>query len=77
MTKLPVVPFRNLAKIAESLGFVRVRRKGSHVVFRRTDGRVTVIPDHGSADIQRPLIRQILRDMELSVDDYLKLLDQL
>ena len=77
MTKLPVVPFRDLAKIAESLGFVRIRRKGSHVVFRRPDGRVTVIPDHGSEDLYRPLVRQILRDMELSVDDYLKLLNEL
>ena len=77
MTRLPLVPFRDLAKIAESLGYVRMRQKGSHLVFRRFDGRTTVNPDHGSHDINRPLTRSILRDLGLSIGDYLKLLDEL
>ncbi len=77
MTRLPLVPFRDLAKIAESLDFVRMRQKGSHVVFRRFDGRTTVIPDHGSADIDRPLLRSILRDLGLSINDYVRLLGEL
>lgn len=54
-----------------------MRQKGSHVVFRRFDGRTTVIPNHGSDAINRPLVRSILRDLGLSVDEYLKLLDEL
>ncbi len=77
MSKLPVVPFRDLAKIAEALGYVRVRRKGSHVMFRRPDGQTIPIPDHGSTDLLRPLIHRIIRDMGLSVDEYVKMLDDL
>jgi hypothetical protein len=35
-----------------------------------------VIPDHGSQVIVRPLIRKIIRDMGLSVDEYNDLLDK-
>ncbi len=77
MPKLPVVPFRDLARIAESLGYVRVRQKGSHVMFRRADGQTIPIPDHGSRDLVRPLIHRIIKDMGLSIDEYVKLLDEL
>lgn len=77
MSRLPLAPFRDLARIAESLGYVGMRQKGRHAVFRRFDGRTTVIPDHGSHDINRPLIRSILRDLGLSVDEYIRLLNEL
>ncbi len=35
-----------------------------------------VIPDHGPQVIVRPLIRKIIRDMGLSVDEYNDLLDK-
>ncbi len=77
MSKLPVAPFRDLAMIAESLGYVRVRRKGSHVMFQRADGQTIPIPDHGSTDLLRPLIHRIIKDMGLSIDEYIKLLNDL
>jgi len=38
---------------------------------------VVVIPDHGSQDIMRPLLRKIICDMGLSVDDYNRLTEEL
>lgn len=35
MSKLPVVPARDVIRIAEKLGFVFGRQKGSHAVFLR------------------------------------------
>ena len=32
----------------ESAGFAYVRTKGSHAVYRSSDGRVVVIPEHGT-----------------------------
>lgn len=58
-------------------GFHWVRRQGSHNTFRASDGRVIVIPDHGSQDIVRPLLRKIIRDMGLSVDEYNRLTEML
>ena len=54
-----------------------MRRKGSHVRFRRPDGQTIPIPDHGSTDLLRPLIHRIIKDVGLSVDEYVKMLDDL
>lgn len=77
MSRLKLLPYRDLAQIAEMAGFLWVRRQGSHNTFRAPDGRVVVIPDHGNQDIVRPLLRKIIRDMGLSVDEYNRLTENL
>lgn len=58
MTKLRLVPYRELRKVAEAAGFHWVRCVGSHNTFRSQDGRIVVIPDHGSKVIVRPAVAQ-------------------
>ena len=77
MSRLKLLPYRELAKIAEAAGFEWVRRRGSHNTFRSADGRVIVIPDHGTQVIVRPLLRKLIRDMGLTVDEYNQLVDSL
>lgn len=77
MTKLRLVTFRELSGVAEKAGFHSVRREGSHNTFRNSAGRIIVIPDHGSQVIVRPLLRKILRDMGLSLEQYHKILEEL
>jgi len=50
-----------------------VRIKGSHAVYRRPDGRVVVIPEHGT--IMRGTLGSILRQAGLTPGEFLKLLD--
>lgn len=76
MTRLRLVPYRELRKVAEAVGFRWVRREGSHNTFRNTEGRVVVIPDHGSQVIIRPLLRKILRDLGLTIEAYTRLLEE-
>lgn len=76
MSRLRLVPYGELRRLAERLGFTWMRCVGSHNTFRHPDGRVIVIPDHGSQVIVRPLLRRLVRDMGLSVDDYNRLLDE-
>ena len=47
MTKLRLVTYSELRKVAESCGFEWQRRQGSHNTFRNPEGRIIVIPDHG------------------------------
>ncbi len=77
MSRLRLLPYRDLAKVAEAAGFEWVRCQGSHNTFRSADGRIIVIPDHGKQVIVRPLLRKIIRDMGLTVDEYNKLADSL
>ena len=61
MTRLRLAPYRDLRRVVEHAGFQWVRREGSHNVFRNDEGRIIVIPDHGSRPIIRPLLRKILK----------------
>jgi predicted RNA binding protein YcfA (HicA-like mRNA interferase family) len=54
----------------EKLGFRVTRKsKGSHWQLEHADGRRTTVPVHKGRDIGPGLLRKILRDCELSVDD--------
>lgn len=69
MSKLSLISSKDMVKILEKLGFKEIRQKGSHKSFRHDDGRTTVVPFHGE-DLGRGLIRKILRDIELTIEDY-------
>lgn len=77
MTRLRLVPYRDLRKVAEAAGFGWVRQVGSHNTFRNAEGRIVVIPDHGSSVIVRPLLRKIIRDLGLTVDGYNNIIDDM
>jgi len=73
VTRLPTLRFKTVERVLLKIGFVRVRQKGSHVFYRHPDGRTTTVPDHPGRDIARPLMRDILREIEVTVDDFARL----
>jgi len=72
MGVLPVLKPREVARILERLGFVEIRQRGSHRQFRHPNGRQTTVPDHGSRDVSPILLRQIIKDIQLTVDEFLQ-----
>ena len=70
MSRLRLIDAKAMEKLLFRLAFVKVRQKGSHVFYRHPDGRTTTIPHHKAKVLARPLIREILREIEISVDDY-------
>ncbi|WP_043739210.1 type II toxin-antitoxin system HicA family toxin [Thioalkalivibrio nitratireducens] len=71
MGNLPVLKPREVVAILLRLGFVEVRQRGSHKQFRHPDGRATTVPFHAGRDISTPLLRQIIKDIGLTPDDFL------
>ena len=63
---------KQLERVRGKLGFFEVRQKGSHKFFKHEDGRFTVIPFHGNEDIGRGLLRQILREINLTPEEFSK-----
>ena len=72
MPKLIPIKPKKLIKILISIGFVERDAQGSHVFFRHTDGRTTVVPIH-NRDLSKGLLRKILNDVQLTVEEYEKL----
>lgn len=70
MSRLPILGFRQMEKILLRLGFQAVRQKGSHVFYRHPDGRTTTLIRHAGRDLSRPLMREILREIELTVEEF-------
>ena len=77
MSKLQLVDAKTLEKLLFLLDFKKIRQKGSHVFYRYPDGRTTTIPHHKKRAISRPLIRIILKEIEITVDDYHETLNKL
>ncbi len=75
MAKLPRLTGNELAKIIERLGFVHTHTTGSHMVYKHTDGRKTVIPHHSHEEIGPGLLNKIIKkDLGMTRDDFLSYL---
>ena len=74
MSRLPRIRATEAIAALHKVGFDVVRIKGSHHVLVRHDGRTTVIPVHAGENLGPGLLRQILRDAELTVDEFRELL---
>ena len=71
MPGIPVLKPREVIALLQALGFVEARQRGSHKQFRHPDGRCTTVPFHAGRDISPILLRQIAKDIGLSVDELL------
>jgi len=77
VSRLPIVGFRQIEKVLLQLGFQAVRQKGSHVFYRHPDGRTTTLPNHPGRDLARPLLREILREIEVAPDQFREELEKI
>jgi predicted RNA binding protein YcfA (HicA-like mRNA interferase family) len=72
MGQLPVLSSREVIAILTALGFEEIRQRGSHKQFRHPDGRRTTVPVHGGRDIAPLLLCQIIKDIRLTPEDFLR-----
>lgn len=71
--KLQLVDSRTAIKILELKGFRIIGQSGSHVQFKNEKGIIITVPVHPGRDIGRGLIRKILRDLEISREEFIYL----
>jgi len=72
MSKLPIIDSKNFEKILLKLGFVYQTKRKSRVL--QTSGWTT-LPHHGR-DISRPLVRQILKEIKLTPEEFTTILEK-
>jgi predicted RNA binding protein YcfA (HicA-like mRNA interferase family) len=69
MSKLPQISGKELCKILVKLGFEKSFGKGSHVRFKHSDGRTTVVPVHNNEDLGPGLLNAILKQINITREE--------
>lgn len=72
MTRFPSLEGKEVVDVLKGFGFFVDRQRGSHVFMKHKDGRVTVVPVHAGEIIGPGLFSKIMRDVELTREDFLK-----
>jgi predicted RNA binding protein YcfA (HicA-like mRNA interferase family) len=73
MSKLPRVSGSDAVAALKKLGFYVRRQHGSHIILRRDKPFAqTVVPNHRELD--SGTVRAVIRQIGVSVDDFVKLL---
>ncbi len=72
MPKLPIINYKKLIKVLRNLDFFEHRQKGSHLIMKHEDGRRVILSIHPGKDIPKGTLKAILKDIEISVDEFVK-----
>jgi len=72
MGKYPILKPGEVVARPENLGFLEVRQRGSHKQYRHADGRCTTVPFHAGRDLSPILLRQIAKDIGLTLEEFIQ-----
>lgn len=73
--KLPPVDCQQLIRALKRAGFEEQRQRGSHLHMRRaSDNKRVTVPVHKGRTVPVGTLRGILRDADISIDEFRKLL---
>jgi predicted RNA binding protein YcfA (HicA-like mRNA interferase family) len=74
--RLPSLKALEVVRALERAGFEVVRSAGSHhrLVHRQDPRRATTVPVHKGRDLPRPMLRAIIKQAGLSVEEFARLL---
>ena len=74
--RLPRVTAAEVIRVLERIGFVQVRQSGSHRIFKNEQGQRVTVPFHRSKVLHPKVLKSILRDADLTSDDFLESLGE-
>jgi predicted RNA binding protein YcfA (HicA-like mRNA interferase family) len=72
---LPRITAPEAIKALEKTGFVLVRQSGSHKIFRNKDGRRVTVPYHSRKVLHPKILKSILKDADLTLDEFKDLME--
>jgi predicted RNA binding protein YcfA (HicA-like mRNA interferase family) len=76
MTRLPPLKAREVIRGLRSLGFERLRQKGSHAIFHHQDCRRAPIPIHPAKTISPYFLSDILKQLKIDEEEFLQAIGQ-
>lgn len=74
--RLPSLKARDVIAALETAGFEVVRTAGSHhrLVHKEDPARATTVPVHKGRDLPRPVLRAIIKQAGMTVEEFVDLL---
>lgn len=69
MAKLPRISARDMVSVLERRGYVLSRQDGSHKIYKNEEGKRATVPFHASKILHPKVIKSILKDIGMSVDE--------
>ncbi|GAB4245339.1 MAG: hypothetical protein Kow0049_35310 [Stanieria sp.] len=73
MSKLPSISGRDCIKALQKIGFYKKRQEGSHIIMGR-DNPFTQLVLLNHQELAKGTLRAIIRDADLSIDEFISLL---
>ncbi|MBC8447029.1 MAG: type II toxin-antitoxin system HicA family toxin [Chloroflexi bacterium] len=72
--RLPRVTAAQVIRVLEKCDFRLVRQSGSHRIYKNEAAQRVTVPFHSGKILHPKVLRSILRDTELTVDEFKELL---
>ncbi len=63
-----------MISVLQKLGFKLSRQSGSHKIYKNKEGVRVTVPYHSRKILHPKIVKQILKDIGLDVDEFKKLL---
>jgi predicted RNA binding protein YcfA (HicA-like mRNA interferase family) len=72
--KLPRITAGEVIEVLEKIGFSFSRQSGSHKIYKNQQGKRATVPYHSGRILHPKVLKNILRDADLSVEKFKELL---
>jgi len=72
--RLPRVTAAQIVRVLEKRGFWLARQSGSHRIYKNEAGKRVTVPYHSGKILHPKVFKSILRDADLTVEQFQKLL---
>ena len=70
--KLPRVSASDAIRALEKAGFFLARQSGSHRIYKNAEGRRVTVPYHSGKELHPKILKSILRDADMTVEEFLE-----
>ncbi|MFB2894752.1 type II toxin-antitoxin system HicA family toxin [Aerosakkonemataceae cyanobacterium BLCC-F50] len=74
MSNFPSVKAKEFIKVIENLGFYLDRQKGSHAIYKNSQGLRVVVPIHSGKDLKSGTLMGMIQDMGINKETFFELL---
>jgi len=68
----PRVSAADAVLVLEKAGFFLARQSGSHKIYKNAEGKRATVPFHSGKELHPKVLKNILRDAGLTVEDFLE-----